>query len=99
MARFRFRKYWAHQWMEVKTGGIATLLTKFRKTLGRLIDGLFVLLAVPIVCILRLLFPIVPVRFGFFFADRIGHFAFDVEYFLASLECDSQSDKYTNLFF
>ena len=99
MARFRFRKYWAHQWMEVKTGGIATLLTKFRKTLGRLIDGLFVLLAVPIVCILRLLFPIAPVRFGFFFADRIGHFAFDVEYFLASLECDRKSDKYTNLFF
>ena len=99
MARFRFHKYWTHQWVEVKTGGIGTLLMKFRKALERLLDGLLVLLAVPVICVLRLLFPVFPVRFGFFFADRIGHFAFDVEYFLASLEFDDGAHKYKNLFF
>lgn len=99
MSGIRFRKYWSHQWMEVKTGGIVTLLTKFIKSLGFLIDGVLVLLAIPIICALRLLSPVLPVRFGFFFADRIGHFAFDIEYLLAFLERDPKSDKYTNFFF
>ena len=42
-----------------------------------------VLCALPIVVICRAISPWLRIRFGYFTADRIGHFAFDLEYYLS----------------
>ena len=40
-------------------------------------------LVIPIVLIVRVIRPFYWIRFGWFFGSRIGHFAFDVEYYLS----------------
>jgi len=38
-------------------------------------------------------------RIGYFFADRIGHFAFDVEYYLSLVELEGKTRRSSDLFF
>jgi putative glycosyltransferase (TIGR04372 family) len=64
-----------------------------RAVAERLTKGIYhvgAIIALPGVAIIRLLRPIIRIRFGFFFADRIGHFAFDLEYCLSENALESQ---------
>jgi len=57
------------------------------------------LLAVPFVIIFRFLKPWKLIRFGYFTVDRIGHFAFDVEYFLSERTLEVHPSQMVDLFF
>jgi|TARA_B100001971_G_scaffold213598_1_gene247441 hypothetical protein len=54
----------------------------FIKLVNMPIKLIGLIVAVPLVLIVRLIRPWVLIRFGYFFAGRIGHFAFDVEYYM-----------------
>ena len=49
--------------------------------------------ALPVAIVLSLIAPIYRVRSGFLFVDRIGHFAFDAEYYLSGIASDKVSQK------
>ena len=57
------------------------------------------LMVLPLMAIGRLLRPICFVRVGFFTADRIGHFVFDVEYYLTEQVLKPYQHKTIDLFF
>ena len=63
------------------------------------LTGVGVVIALPIVLVLRLLRPIKLVRFGYFTADRIGHFAFDIEYYLTEKDAAIKQKNSLDLFF
>lgn len=52
-----------------------------------------IVLFVPFIPIIRLIRPIISFRFGYFSIHRIGHLAFDVEYYLSSQVCNRNQDK------
>ena len=52
------------------------------KIIWRLTKGLSIVLSIPILLLVVIVRPLIFIRFGYFFGDRIGHFAFDVEYYL-----------------
>ena len=64
------------------------------KLLKKFIYWLLVILSVPLVLITRVIKPLIFIRFGYFFSDRMGHFPFDVEYYLSVLKQKSPQ-KYT----
>jgi len=47
----------------------------------------------PFVLFIRLISPIIALRFSYFSIHRIGHLAFDVEYYLASQLCERKEGK------
>ena len=53
-----------------------------KKITQRLIKGDIFFVSIPILFLVVIVRPFVLIRFGYFFSDRIGHFAFDVEYYL-----------------
>jgi hypothetical protein len=62
--------------------------------------GLLALAAgLPIVLVIRCIRPIVDVRYGFFFVDRIGHFAFDLELYLSERAISPMRNRQVDLFF
>jgi len=58
-----------------------------------------IFMVLPLVAISRLLRPICCVRVGFFTADRIGHFVFDVEYYLTEQVLKPCQHKTIDLFY
>ena len=56
-------------------------------------------LALPFAFLVIIVRPIWQFRFGLFFADRIGHFAFDVEYYLAERSIEKLPSRRTDIFF
>ena len=56
-------------------------------------------IVIPLVIICRLFKCWCLIRFGYFTVDRIGHFAFDVEYFLSERILQSETHKAIDLFF
>jgi putative glycosyltransferase (TIGR04372 family) len=54
---------------------------------------------IPFVLILRLAKPFIFIRVGYFFSDRIGHFATDVEYYLSRQEHTVKTEKSYDFFF
>jgi len=71
--------FWSRQFSQIKEEGWAAVRRKARKTPFHL-TGFIV--ALPVVLIVRLIRPFKLVRFGYFYASRIGQFGFDVEYYL-----------------
>ena len=59
------------------------------KILKKIIHQVAVFSTFPIILFVRLLRPILLVRFGYFTADRIGHFVFDVGYCLTEYKARS----------
>ena len=68
----------------------------FRRVFLRI---LLVVSFAPMVIIIRLLRPFWLIRFGYFSADRIGHFAFDVEIYLAQKSLRRGKTKTLDIFF
>ena len=61
---------------------------------GGVIAGVIFL---PFVLIAWVLTPIQPIRFGYFLVHRIGHFVFDVEYYLSFRECNKREGNRSTL--
>jgi putative glycosyltransferase (TIGR04372 family) len=57
------------------------------------------MLALPLAIVFRLLYPIIKIRFGYFYADRIGHFAFDVEHYLVTIDRAENKSLAYDIFF
>ena len=76
--------------------GLMRLVGKlFKKFVGSL--GLTVCL--PIVLLFRVVRPIVEIRYGFLFVDRVGHFVFDLEYYLTESVVTPKRKRHIDLFF
>lgn len=77
---------------QVHKAGITVLLPK--------LWGLFlVLLSMPIVLLIRLIRPLVVVRFGALRSERIGHFASNTEIYLCKRDLTSQKPRNFDLFY
>ena len=63
------------QWEQIQTGGIRILVRKVS-------EFVFLLAALPVVLIVRLLRPLILIRFRPLVSDRIGHFAANTEVYL-----------------
>jgi putative glycosyltransferase (TIGR04372 family) len=72
---------------------------KFSGALRLLTNGLGTLIGAPIILIVRILRPFVWIRFGYFTSDRIGHLAFDVEYYLTEKKINHGKKSSIDLFF
>lgn len=86
------KTFWSHQFSQIKEEGWAEVLRKL-KILIRALPFVSVLL------IVQVLRPLIWIRFGYFSVKRIGHFAFDVEYYLTEKELGEQPRKALDLFF
>lgn len=71
----------------------------FRSLLYRTIDQILTLFAVPIVFFMRLIRPLVLIRFGYFTCNRIGHFVFDVGYYIANAASIRTTKRVQDLFY
>jgi len=70
-----------------------------RRVIRKVTNYLGVLIALPVVLGIRCLSPFINIRFGYFFVDRIGHFAFDLEYYLCKKKEEVDEKQSIDLFF
>ena len=91
--------YISSQIKEILNEGRPAVIRKSKKICLAILWSPLVIALTPIVLLIRLIKPIICIRFGFFWAERIGHYAFDVEYFLTEKELDSDTHKKIDLFF
>jgi hypothetical protein len=66
-----------------------------RRVIVLIINIPFILLLV----VVRILRPLIWIRFGYFLASRIGHFAFDVEYYLTEKKLGFHPNNTFDIFF
>lgn len=78
------------QLSELRKGGAPVFLQKFQKII-------LILLAVPIVIIVRLLSPVLYVRFGSLYSHRIGHFALNTELYLCKRDSTAANRRYYDI--
>ena len=93
--------FWSRQIIHVKKEGYVAVRRKARLAIIKLlklpINLAAFTLAVPLVLFVRLIRPLKLLRFGYFFAGRIGHFAFDVEYYLTENKLGIHPNKTIDL--
>jgi putative glycosyltransferase (TIGR04372 family) len=99
MGILTFKSYWIQQFNQIKTQGIKAIWRKLKTVSRRLIIFLFTLLVFPIVLVIRVIKPWCWIRFGWFLGSRIGHFAFDVEYYLSERKVGLHPEKAIDVFF
>jgi putative glycosyltransferase (TIGR04372 family) len=90
---------WSRQYSQIRKEGFPAVWRKAKITLRTLVKLLFVFMAVPVVLVIRILKPVVWIRFGYILGARIGHFVFDVEYYLSERELGKQPKKAIDFFF
>ena len=73
--------------------------TKLFRGIGKLFIYLGMPAAILMVVVIRIIRPLVFIRFGFFTVDRIGHFAFDIERYLTERRLNKVTRKTLDLFF
>ena len=87
----------------MREGGFPVLWHKLKIFSKKLVELPILLLSflivTPFVIIIRILKPVIWIRFGFFLTTRIGHFSFDVEYYLIERKLGLQPKKAFDLFF
>ena len=76
-------------------------MSLLKKSIIRLSRFFLTILALPLVIVViifvRLIEPIYRIRFGYFSVDRIGHFAFDIEYYLTEIK-QTKNNRCIDLF-
>ena len=90
---FNFKTFWNRQYNQIKEEGFTAVWRKAKKIPKMMLKLPFVLMAIPVVLAVRILKPFVWIRFGHLIASRIGHFVFDVEYYLCERKIEKQSKK------
>lgn len=87
------------QYTQIQEEGFPAIWRKVKTTLRKTMKLPAVFIAIPIVLALRILKPLVWIRFGYILGARIGHFVFDVEYYLCERELGMHPQKAIDLFF
>jgi len=84
---------------DVQNDGLEVLRRKLVRAIccGILIVNVVIALPIVVLCRLCRLFRVV--RFGFFTVDRIGHFSFDVEYYLVETAVERRTKPHIDLFY
>lgn len=91
--------FWKRRYDDVKEGGWSSVVTIIKYTISVRAWVPGIILAVPFVLIVRLLRPFIWFRFGNINSDRIGHFAYDVEYYLSEKEVGLHKGTHDIFFF
>ena len=91
--------FWIQQVRQIKKGGFETIWRKLKTVSRRFTIFLLTLLVIPIVIVVRIIKPWCWIRFGWFLGSRIGHFAFDVEYYLSERKVGLHPEKAIDVFF
>lgn len=99
MSLLNYNFFCFRQYNQIKEQGFPAVCRKAKKIPEMILKLPFVLMAVPVVLVIRILKPFVWIRFGYFPAVRIGHFVFDVEYYLCERKLGKQPIKAFDLFF
>ena len=94
-----YKTYWFRQFSQIKEEGIEALWRKLKTVSRKFIMLILNFLVIPIVLILRVIKPFYWIRFGWLFGSRIGHFAFDVEYYLTERKLGLHPEKANDIFF
>jgi hypothetical protein len=89
----------SRQISQIKEEGIEAIWRKLKTISRRLIIFLLSLLVIPLVFVIRAIKPWIWIRFGWFFGSRIGHIAFDVEYYLTEKKLGLHHDRVKDFFF
>lgn len=91
------------QFFQIKSGGTKILFNKVvllnKIIINRIIDLLLYVISIPIVLVARLISPLYLVRFGYIVGARIGHFVFDVEYYLSQKKLGLHPRRSKDVFF
>jgi len=97
------KTFWSRQFIQIREEGWEALSRKGRKVLITLIknpiDVLAYTIFIPVVIIVRLIRPFKLIRFGYFDASAIGHYSFDVEYYLVEKKLGHHPKNIVDLFF
>lgn len=99
MNQFTYKTFLSHHISQIKKEGGVAINRKLRKLPVAIMWLPIIIILSPIVLIIRLIKPIIWIRFGYFWAERIGHFVFDVEYFLTEKKLDINPQRTFDLFF
>tara|TARA_Y100001935_G_C17311792_1_gene517213 strand:- start:23496 stop:24755 length:1260 start_codon:yes stop_codon:yes gene_type:complete len=83
---------------DLKKKGLSELLRKFVILYRKLLIVFLTIISFPLVILIKFIEPIKKIRFGWFLGSRIGHFAFDVEYYLVKKYLENKSNT-LDLFF
>jgi len=86
------KTYWGRQFSQIKEEGWTAVQFKLKMLIIALIFS-------PLLLFLRVLRPLFWVRFGYFTNERIGHFVFDVEYYLTERKLGLYPAKAIDVFF
>ena len=98
--RQKIRTWLIHQLRAIETGDFRTVGKKISRVFEEVFRLLLIGGLIPVAALLIILWPVVRIRIGYFSADRIGHFAFDLEYYLASRHLHAAGKQRTHdLFF
>ena len=84
---------------ELKAGGINVLFRKMRTLLLKIAEIPLMVIAVPVVLLVRLLRPFVVIRFGPLISSRIGHFAIDTEVYLCERDAGLHGKGEIDIFY
>ena len=99
----KLKSFWSRQIREIKNGGWAVILRKAKVLFIKFINLPLLLIAytfaVPFVVFIRILSPLKLIRFGYFYAGRLGHFAIDVEYYLIEKKLGLHENSPIDIFF
>ena len=93
------KRYWGRQFSQVKEEGVEVILRKLKTVSRRVIILIFSILAIPVVLVVRAIKSWYWIRFGWLFGSRIGHFAFDTEYYLTEKKLGLHPDQVKDIFF
>ena len=99
MTIITFKSYWIQQFNQIKEQGCKIIFKKLKTVSRRFLVFILSLLVIPIILIIRLIKPFFWIRFGWFFGSRIGHFAFDVEYYLSEKKLGLHHNRVKDIFF
>ena len=95
----RAKRFLKKQYADLRANGISSLARKVVR-MGQGVARLFAIIAVwPLTVVLVTLSPVYRIRFGYFFTDRIGHYAFDAAYQLAEATTHKKSISSVDFFF
>jgi len=99
----KLKSFWSRQIREIKNGGWAIILRKAKVLFNKFINLPFFMIgytfAVPVVLFIRMISSWKLIRFGYLYADRLGHFAFDVDYYLIEKKMGLHENSPIDIFF
>ena len=93
------KTFWSRQISQIREEGWVAFKRKINTLTRPVIIFLFSFICIPLVLIIRFIKPWYWIRFGYFLGSRIGHFAFDVEYYLSERKVGLHPEKAIDVFF